>query len=242
MKPIPETVEALRELTRLGDESIARTLLRISRDVERIVPEIVGISLSIKGDLTFTMSASHGTVAELDGVQYLAGGPCEETLDTGEAHSFNQSDPIDEDRWRLFARATAAAGIGSTLSLPVLDGGRVVAGINLYGSTHDAFEGHRQELAKVCGAWMDGAVTNADLGFTTRFSASATPTRLRNENLVDQAVGVLMAEWWISAEEAERRLRTSAQRAGISDAQMARALLGISLPRAASDGLADDFD
>lgn len=241
MKPIPETVEALRELTRLGDESIARTLLRISRDVEQIVPEIIGMSVSINGDLTFTLTASHGPVAELDGVQYLAGGPCEEALDTGEAHSFSRGDPVDEDRWRVFARATAAAGVGSTLSLPVLEGEEVVAGINLYASTPDAFEGHRHELAKVCGAWMDGAVTNADMGFATRFSAAATPTRLRNENLVNQAVGVLMAEWWISADEAERRLQSSAQRAGISDAHMARAILGIFLPRSANDGVADDL-
>lgn len=241
MKPIPETVEALRELTRLGDTSIARTLLRISRDVERIVPEILGISVSVNGDLSFTMTASHGPIAELDGVQYLAGGPCEEALDDGEAHSCTRGDPVDEDRWRLFARASAAAGVGSTLSLPILDGDRVVAGINLYASTPDAFEGPRHELGKVCGAWLEGVVTNADMGFATRFSAAATPSRLRNEHLINQAVSVLMAEWWISTEEAERRLQSSAQRAGISDAQMARALLGVFLP-AASHGLADDFD
>lgn len=80
MEPIPETVEAIQELTRLGDESIARTLMRISRDIERIVPDIVGVSVSVSGDLTFTLTAPNGPVAKLDGVQYLAGGPCEDTL------------------------------------------------------------------------------------------------------------------------------------------------------------------
>lgn len=240
MKPIPETVEALRELTRLGDESVARTFLRMSRDVQRIVPEIVGLSVSINGDLTFTMTASDGLVAQLDGVQYLAGGPCEETLDSGELHTFRRGNAIDEDRWGLFARATAGAGIASTLSLPVLDGERVVAGINLYASTPDAFDGHHEKLAEACGAWAEGAVTNADMAFTTRFAAAETPTRLRNENLVSQAIGVLMSEWWISSEEAGRRLQVSAQRAGISDAQMARAILGLLLPNGASGQFSDD--
>ena len=228
MKPIPETVEALRELTRFGDETIARALLRISHDVERIVPEAVGVSLSLISDnLTFTMTATSAPAAEIDGMQYLDGGPCVETLHTGERRSYHVGDVVDEERWQLFARATSAAGIESTLSLPILNHGVVVAGANLYASTMDAFEGHHEELADACGAWAEGAVRNADLGFTTRFEAAQTPDRLRTENLVDQAVGALMSRWAISVEEAEDRLRDAAQRAGITDGQMARAILGL---------------
>jgi GAF domain-containing protein len=228
VEPIPETVEALQELTRLGDETVARTLLRISRAVESIVPEVVGVSVSVNGNLTFTMTATDGPVAALDGVQYLAGGPCEDTLRTGEPHSYRKGDDVDENRWQMFARATAAAGVGSTLSLPILaSDGSVVAGINIYASTPNAFEGHHHELAAACGAWAGGAITNADLGFDTRFQAAQAPELLRLQTLVDRAVGALMAERSISAEEAREQLRTTAQRAGITDAQMARAILGL---------------
>jgi GAF domain-containing protein len=228
VEPIPETVEALRELTRFGDETVARTLLRITRNAELIVPEIVGVSLSLVNDhLTFTMTASTGPVAELDGMQYLAGGPCEETLQSGERQTYQAGNVIDEERWRLFARATSAAGVESTLSLPILRGDVVVAGINLYASTPDAFEGHHDELAEATGGWAEGAVRNADMDFTTRFQAAETPGRLRAENLVDQAIGVLMSQWGIPVDVAEERLRDAAQRAGISDAQMARAILGL---------------
>jgi GAF domain-containing protein len=223
---VARDLEALRELTRLGDDSIARLLLHISRDVERIVPEIVGVSLSMVEDqLTFTMTATTGPVAELDGMQYLAGGPCEETLRTGTSHSYRAGDVIDEERWQLFARATAAQGVGSTLSLPILRDGVVVAGVNLYAATPDAFAGHHEALAEACGAWAGGAVKNADMGFSTRFQAAETPDRLRDDSLVDRAVGIVMSRWGISPEEAEERLRDAAQRAGISDAQMARAVL-----------------
>lgn len=228
MEPIPETVEAIRELTRYGDDTIARTLLEISRDVERIAPDVVGISLSlIADDLTFTMTATTGPVAELDGMQYLAGGPCDETLRTGEPHSYHATDVVDEERWRVFARATAAAGVESTLSLPILRDGVVIAGVNMYGSTADAFDGHIDELAEACGAWAGGAVANADLDFSTRFQAAEAPDRLRDDAVVHQAIGALVGHWELPVDRAEERLRNAARRAGISDAEMARAIIGL---------------
>jgi GAF domain-containing protein len=239
VQPLPETVEALRELTRFGDETIARTLWRISSEVQRIVPEIVGVSLSLATEnVTFTMTAGNQTVAKLDGVQYLAGGPCEETMETGVPREYRAGDVVDEERWQSFARATAASGVQSTLSLPILREGIVVAGVNMYASTADAFEGRHEELASVCGAWAGGAVKNADLDFTTRFEAAETPERLRSERWVDQAVGVVMSRWGLSMDEAEERLRRAAERAGISDAEMARAVIG--LFSSASGSEADD--
>jgi ANTAR domain len=214
--------------------------LRISRAVERLVPQIVGVSLSlVEDELTFTMTATAGPVAQLDGMQYLAGGPCEETLETGVAHAYHAGDVVDEDRWQLFARATAAAGVESTLSLPILRDGVVAAGVNLYASTSDAFDGHYAELAEACGAWAGGVVKNADLGFTTRFQAAETPDRLRDETVVDNAVGALMSRFDMSMEDAEVRLRSAAQRAGITDAQMAEAILGLLIDTADQD-LDDD--
>jgi GAF domain-containing protein len=242
MEPIPQTVEALQELTRLGDETVARILLRISGEVERIVPDIVGISVSVQGDLTFTLTATSGPVAELDGMQYLAGGPCEDTLKTGVSHTYSRSDGGDEERWRVFSLAATQAGVESTLSLPILVDGIPVAGINLYASTQGAFDGHHEELAATCGARVEAAVNNADLGFTTRFQAAETPQRLRDRNLVDQAVGALAAEWEISTREAEDKLRSSAQRAGITDTQMARAILHLLIPLSTSTGRSAPFE
>lgn len=228
MEPLPQTVEALRELTRHGDTTVAHALLQISKDVQRIVPEIVGLSLSfIEENLTFTMTATAVPVAELDAMQYLDGGPCERTLRSGDVTTWRAGDSADEDQWQLFARATSAAGIQSTLSLPVMRNGIVSAGVNLYASGSDAFDGHHHELAAACGAWAGGAVTNADLDFTTRFAAAEAPQRLRAEQLVDQALGALIARSDVDPGEAEQRLRDAARRAGISDAQMARAILDV---------------
>jgi len=225
VEPLPQTEEALLELTRFGDDTLAMLLSHISLRVEQIVPEVVGLSLSLaQGDLTFTMTATSVPVAPLDAVQHLGGGPFEEALRTGQTHTYQAEDMADEELWRLFARATAAAGVESTLSLPILGIGEVIAGVNLYASTPDAFDGHHEELAEACGAWAGGATTNADLDFTTRFKAAATPDRLRAENLRNQAVGALMSWSGVSAEEADRRLHDAAERAGISDEQLARGI------------------
>jgi hypothetical protein len=240
VEPLPETREALRALGRHGDQYIAGDFWQLSREVERLVPAIVGLSLSfVEEGLTFTMVATGGAVAELDGVQYLDGGPCEEAIrsgeiiayQTGQASQASQDSEADEEsRWQMFARATAAAGVLSTLSLPILGpGDGVVAGVNLYASTADAFDGRHEELAALCGGWVGGAVTNADLGFTTRFEAVKAPERLRSENLVDQAIGALLSHSDLEAAEAETRLRDAARRAGISDSRMALALLDLLL-------------
>jgi GAF domain-containing protein len=234
VEPLPETVEALRELTRDGDTTLARRLWGLSRAVEEVVPDIVGLSLSfVEEHLTFTMTATSSLVAELDGVQYIDGGPCEETLRTGQTSTYSADDADDEERWRLFGVATAAAGILSTLSLPILRNDVVFAGVNLYAGTADAFEARHEQLADICGAWAGGAVTNADLDFTTRFAAAEAPERIRAEQLVDQAVGALISRSDVTLGDAEDRLRDAARRAGISDAQMARAILAILIGPAA---------
>jgi hypothetical protein len=56
-----------------------------------------------------------------------------------------------------------------------MSGGTVYGGINLYGSTPSAFHGRHDELAALYGGRAGGAVTKADLSFTTL--ARARPPR-----------------------------------------------------------------
>ena len=55
--------------------------------------------------------------------------------------------PMVEEEWRLFASASAAAGVRSTLSFPLLYQDEVVGGVNLYASTTDAFASLRTREA-----------------------------------------------------------------------------------------------
>ena len=228
VEPIPETLEALKELTKYGDTEVATELHTMGRRVQKLVPEIVGLSLTLLEDgLTFTLVSSNEHIAGLDAVQYLDGGPCIAAVQEQRAIPWKESDPLDENQWQVFARSVAAAGVASTLSLPIMPNERVVGSVNLYASTRDAFAGHHEELARLCGAWAPGVVSNADLSFDTRSAAAEAPERLRGQDTVDQALGIISTAQHIDITAAVDRLRVAAARAGISETQAAAAIIGL---------------
>jgi GAF domain-containing protein len=201
------------------------SLMAMSRRVRENAPDCVAMSLSvIETGLTFTVARDRPGASLLDAVQYLDGGPCLEATELREVEATDDL-PTDEGRWQMFARAEALAGISSTLSLPILNEDRVVGGVNLYASTSDAFDEHHEELAAACGAWAAGAVTNADLGFSSRIRAATTPGRLFEHRDVDLASGLVAESQGLSIDEAGQRIRRAAAQAGVSEADFAQFLL-----------------
>lgn len=228
LKPVPGTREALRELARYGNTEVAAALTTLGERAIEVVPECVGLSLALREEgLTFTLAATSEEAAVLDAIQYVDGGPCVDDLERGEVLAFKGDDPLDEDRWSMYSRATAAAGVASSLSLPIIRDGRVVGGINVYASTRDAFDGRHDELADAVGGSAQSAVSNADLGFTTRRMAALTPGRLVDRHDIDVAVGIIVSRQGVDAETAESRLRQAADRAGVTCAQAARTIAGL---------------
>ena len=225
LQPVPETQEAFDWLGAFDNRDMESSVMGMSRRVREIAPECVAMSLSVvEGDLTFTVAVDRPGASLLDAVQYLDGGPCLDAVQ-GRHLQYTADLPLDEGVWQMFARGEALAGVSSTLSLPILGDDHVVGGINLYGATSDAFDGHHQELAAACGAWAEGAVTNADLGFRSRVRAAATPGRLSDSSDVDLACGVVANVSGVDAAEAGRRIARAASQAGVSEAEFARFLL-----------------
>jgi GAF domain-containing protein len=230
VEPTPETREVLDKLQHLGDESIAVQLQRMSRRAIEIVPQCVGLSLGLLHDgLTFTLSATSDDVAALDVVQYLDGGPCVDGAQDG--RHIEVDDLLEESAWRMFAEASAAAGVRSSLTLPILGSGEVVIGtVNLYASAPDAFEGRIDELAVALGAAAGRAVANADLSFSTRLAAAEAPQRFEDRSEVDIALGIIAESQGVNLATAAERLRSAAARAGISEVQAARTVRGLLAP------------
>jgi GAF domain-containing protein len=215
VEPLPETQAALSELTWAEPSDASVELQHQVERAKEIVPELVGVSVTMLHDaLTFTFVASSETIAILDAVQYLDGGPCVEAVRHNRVIDDEEA-ALDERQWRLFTRAESVAGIASTLSLPVVTDGRAVCGINLYASEAGAFRERHQRLADVFGAWAGGAVTNADLSFATRFEA---------------AIGIIASTQAVSVGEARRRLDQAGALAGVAPDKVAQAVLD-ELPR-----------
>jgi transcriptional regulator with GAF, ATPase, and Fis domain len=232
VKPTPETRDALAELGRQGDPEIGIQLLAMGERVKRIVPECVGLSLALLAEnVTFTLVASDLEIASLDSVQYLDGGPCVDAAHQAESVSVDHDDVLAEDRWRMYAEASAAAGVASSLTLLIEKGSRVVGTVNLYARTADAFDGHHEALGVVLDASAEHVVANADLSFSTRLEAANAPTVLADQDDVDIALGIIAASQGVGIATAQERLRDAAARAGITEGQAARAIRPVLHPK-----------
>ena len=238
MDPIPQTSEAIDEFGPFfddGDELLDR-LREMGRRVRKVVPDCVGLSLaSREHGVTFTLVASETIIAALDGLQYLDGGPCVTAVDEERVVRFPDQDVLGEEAWQLFARGTAAAAVASTLTIPVMVGDEVKGSVNLYAASPNAFTGVHEEVADIVGGWAPGAVANADLSFATRRTAQEAPRLLFEEMRINVAVGILVATYGISVQDARERLRDSAVRAGVDDTEMARIVIDQALQVDADD-------
>lgn len=229
MLPIPESIETAEELRRHDpDLDVLAYLQGVADQVQALVPDCIGMSVAWLGQgLAFTLVASDEEVAVLDSVQYLVGGPCVEVAERGHGLGATEEDLLNEDRWRLFARATAHRGVASTVTLPITERGDVVGSVNLYGASGRAFDGHHEDLAAILGEHVSAVVSNADLGFDSRRTAEQAPAVLRAQTTVSTAIGLLSSELGVDVEAAHRRLDDAAERAGITVERLAHALVTI---------------
>lgn len=230
MELIPESVEALSHVSERDGRDLSEEVLQIADRVVEIVPACVGISITVDyGALTFTLASSTQEVEELDRMQPVAGGPCVTAARTGDLQSVD--DVLDEDRWQAFAGAAAAAGVRSSLSIPLAVGDETWGSLNLYAADPRAFDGVHDILRDVAGSRSGRLVTNADLGFETRRYARSAPEALRHGAVVNRAVGLLMAEYGTDADDARERLEHVAARSGVDLLDAALSVLGDDHPQ-----------
>jgi GAF domain-containing protein len=229
MEPIPETREAIEEFGPFGEDEDLLDELRVKGErVRAVVPDCVGFSLAMAADgVCFTLVATDEDLAVLDALQYLDGGPCIAAAEAEQALEYRPSPRLDEDEWQLFAQGTAAAGVRSSLSLPILVDDTVVGSVNLYGASDDAFTGRHERVATIFDAWAPGAVANADLPFSTRRTAEQAPRILRDDLHLEIATGVIAAREGLDRAAALERLRDAARRAGVSEERLADAMVAI---------------
>ena len=219
MQLLPQSREALDEYVTLSVDDVEGLLRVIEGWATRSVPECVALSVTLLDeDLTFTLvdeSSAGPNVTSFRDTHPAA----HERVDAGHA--------LDEHDWADMARGQAFGGIASTVSLPVVEHGRAVLIIDLYASTAHAFHDRIDNLVEALGAWQAGAVTNADLGFETLRRAEAAPDRLRDQRMVDVAVGLVAARMGVTTDDALGMLRRAAEMSGVSEVQAAAVARGL---------------
>jgi GAF domain-containing protein len=219
MQLLPQSREALDEYVAESVDDVEGLLRVIEGWAVRAVPDCVALSVTLLDeDLTFTLVDEEATQPR-DGVEDVSS--AERAREDAYA--------LDEAGWADMARERAFSGIASTVSLPVVEHGRAVLNIDLYASTVHAFRDRVDGLVDALGAWQAGAVTNADLSFETLRRAELAPALLREQRLVDVAVGLVAARMSVTTRDAAALLDEAAGRADVTRIQaagVARVLLG----------------
>ena len=251
MDPIPETARLLASLDAGRQDHLAATLRRMAQDAARLVPSLVGLSLTLgEHGLTLTLVASDDVAHALDGVQDLFGGVYGASLLEGRR---TPCPTPSEERWAEHAQAASSNGVRSTLSFP-LDGDAAVTGaLTLYAADPGAFDGREDAVRRVLGVPSGPGVTNGDVPFRTLADARDAVERLADHDLVERAVGFVAASRRVGIAEARTLLRSAQPPASFSrraarphDPARSRGLAARPRPRvtgrggAASDGDGDD--
>lgn len=226
MEPIPETVEAIDEFGPFAEIDLLECLNDMANQLQDTVPDCVGLSLAYREyGVSFTLIATDQEIAALDGAQHPEGAPCVDGAKAERMLESSSEDQLGEAEWQHFAQFTTAAGIASTLTMPILAGAHIVGSVDLYAATPRAFAGHHEAIAEIFSAWAPGAVANADLSFSTRAAAEQAPQKLRDDMRIQVAVGILMKRHNVGVAAAREQLGNAARRAGAAEAALAERLI-----------------
>jgi GAF domain-containing protein len=178
-----------------------------------------GITLQPDGR-PVTVASSGPLAAQLDEVQYkLDHGPCLSSTRSGEENRID--DLAADQRWHRYALSALAHGVRSSLSLPLAVQGTPVGALNLYSRSPRFFADAQTQQARRFAS--DAAVA---LGIAARFAGQAALTdqlraSLASRSVIDQALGVIMAEQRCTALEAFAILRTASQNRNVKLRQVA---------------------
>jgi len=179
-----------------------------------------GITL-LETDGPGTAVATSDLAARVDSTQYSAktGGPC---LDAYRRQQLLRIDSTARDlRWPEFAATAAGAGLGSTLSIPLIVGGDGLGAINIYCRRESGFSAVDERLALNLGTCAAIALANARTYWRAALLADQLQQALATRGIIDQATGVLIAQRGCPAEHAFHLLAAAAQHNRLSLTEVA---------------------
>jgi GAF domain-containing protein len=180
---------------------------------------------ALRGGEPATTAATDPLVAIIDQAQYdVHAGPCLDAVRYG--RTFRIDETVDDGLpWPEFRAAAAAAGVHSTLSLPLVAAGATIGALNLYsrrpGAFTDAIEADVDRFTEPVATLL----VNAYMLWEARTLAENLEAALESKAVIEQAKGMLMAGQTIDAEEAFDVLRRASQRENVKLREIAQRLV-----------------
>lgn len=195
---------ALAELARAfgrRPSSIDEALNAVAGVVQRRIPGGDEVSITLIDEAPATVASTGAVALELDEGQYRAGlGPCLQAARSGQVTRVD--DVTEDDRYPDFVAAARAAGIHSSLSVPLPVEERLQGAVNIYSRQPRTFDeastGIAESLARHVSLSMAQTLYYADVSRQAR----ELETALRSRAVIEQAKGILMAARRCTADEA----------------------------------------
>ncbi len=158
-----------------------------------------------------TVTSSDERAARLDEVQYAGGsGPCLQALRTSTV--VEVPDLSVESRWPGYTEHAAAQGVKCSLSLPLIVGGETVGAMNLYEfERSDMFSGSHRQRCEVFAGQAAGAMQVLIRHDRDAALLNQLEEALQSRSIIDQAIGILMAQQRCGTSEAFGLLRKRSQ-------------------------------
>jgi GAF domain-containing protein len=206
-------------------ERLAGVVL-VGRELPEVLTEIVQISRGampgadatsitlIRDDRAFTAAYDGQIAMDADELQYERGyGPC---LDAGRAGElFVVADMAVEERWPDYAVHAAERGVGSSLSVPLPFQGATIGALNNYSVRSHAFGEADIALGEEVAAFVAIAVGNAEAAARASDDVLNMRRAMASRGVIEQAKGILMERYKITAEQAFTLLTHASQRANV---------------------------
>jgi GAF domain-containing protein len=199
----------------LADRELTDVLTEVVGLARRALPGAEASSITlIHDDKPFTAAFDGQMAMDADELQYERGyGPC---LDAGRAGEvFLVTDMRTEERWPDYAVHVADRGVRSSLSVPLPFQGATIGALNNYASTPGAFGDTDVALGQEAAAFVAIAVGNAEAAARATQDVTNMRTAMLSRSVIEQAKGILMERYKVTAEQAFVLLTHASQRSNV---------------------------
>jgi GAF domain-containing protein len=206
--PVVAVQPAFDELGRLSfaEHSLDSVLGKVTELATRVLPGEPTTSVTIVQRGRASTVASSGSLAlELDEVQYrLRSGPCLSAATSGRPAEI--TDTRADTDWPEFAAHAAVRGCDSILSFPLPVQEDVAGALNVYARGTFASGGRTRELVSRFAAYAVVPVSNMYLYESAVERAGHLQAALDSRAVIDQAKGILMERFKLTADQAFQAL------------------------------------
>jgi GAF domain-containing protein len=189
-----------------AEHSLPSVLDKVTQLATHVLPGEPSTSVTIveKGRPR-TVAASERLALDLDETQYrLGGGPCLTAATTGRPAEV--LDTRGETQWAEFAARAAEEGCRSVLSFPLPVQERVSGALNVYARHAPIADARTRDLVSRFAAYAVVPVSNMYLYTTAVEQAGNLRAALDSRGVIDQAKGILMERFRLTADQAFQML------------------------------------